>query len=521
MSLVRITLVFLLCLAAAGCGGPSTPDRDWSTLVRVLTQNPTTLDPAQVKDVAGGRIVAHVFGTLVACDNESRFVGDVAESWTVSDDGRVYAFRVRPGLKFANGRAVTPEDVAWSFERTLAPATRSPRTWVLDRIRGARDVMDGKTEHLAGLRVSGDTLTVELDEPFAPFLGLLTMPAAAVVPREVTDFGAGAFGSGPFRVAEFRPNERLVLDRNPHYPGPGPFVERVAWKIIEPPIARLTEFRRGLIDVMEVPGDYVESMTTDPLWRGLLVRTPAFNSYYLGINCTSERFADARARRAIACAIDRAGLVNAIYAGRATTAAGPLPPGIPGGGLPVRGIPFDMARAKALLAEAKFDLSRPVRFLCGSGTDTVLICQALEGALRDLGLTVELMPRESGSFKQALRNGDFDVYYYSWWADYPDAENFLTPLFATSPDRGGANPTGYSNAEVDALIRESQREPDAAKRAALYARIQQIVVDDCPRVWLWHLDEVTVRQRWVAGYAPSPVYNTERGNLIRLIPPEK
>jgi len=521
-----VSSILLLAACAAGCSRGSTPlpRRDWKTLYRHLTQNPTTLDPAQVKDVAGGRIIAHIYGTLVAYDADGKLVGDVAESWRVSPDGRTYVFDLRPELKFANGRAVTAQDVVNSFMRTLAPGTKSPRTWVLDRIKGAGYYMSGKSDTITGLRAPDDRrLLIELEAPFAPFLGLLTMPAACVVPHEVENFNEAGFGSGPFRISEFRTNERLVLVRNPHYPAPGPRVDRVVYKIIQPPVARLAEFRRGLIDIMDVPGDYYEDLSRDRRTKDLIVRTDSFNVYFLGINCTAQPFDDVRVRRALAASLDTAAVVEALFPGRAIVAHGPMPPGIPGNAPEATAgtkTPYDPALTRRLLTEADFDRSRTVRFLCGADKDTIKICQAIAGELHKAGFKVELMPRERGTFKQMLKTGDFDVYYYSWWADYPDAENFLAPLFMTSADRSGGNPTGYASAEVDALIRRAQAEPDPTARAALYREIEDIIIAESPRVWLWHRQELTLRQPWVEGYRPSPIYNTDKGNLIRIVPPE-
>jgi peptide/nickel transport system substrate-binding protein/oligopeptide transport system substrate-binding protein len=503
-----------------GCGGSSTPERDWKTLYRHISRNPTTIDPALARDVNEGRIIAHVYQTLVCYDAGGSLAGDAAEWWSVSPDGRTYSFRIRDGLKFANGRAVTADDVRYSFERTLSPGTPSPRKWVLDRIKGARAFMRGEASSVEGLRVRSDSVVeIELEGPFAPFAGLLTMPAAAVVPREVKDFNEAGFGSGPFRVKSFRADEQLVLERNPCYPGPGPQVDRVAYKIIEPPIAQIAEFRRGLIDLMDVPHDYYEQLSGDPGTKDLIVRTDSFNVYFLAINCTEERFRNVQVRRALAHALNVSGIAKALYPGQATGALGPIPPGIPGYDPEVEGIAHDPARARELLASANFDVTKPIRLLCGSDKDTVKNCQTIEGALRRSGFTVELMSRETGTFKQMLRTGDWDLSYYSWWADYPDAENFLAPLVMTSADRGSANTTGYSNPEVDRLIKASQTELDAAKRARLYAAAQKIVIAEAPRVWLWHRQELTLCQPWVKDYRPSPIYNTDKGNLILIVPP--
>ena len=514
-------LIVLSAVVLCGCDGdgPALPRRNWKTLYRHLAQNPTTLDPALVKDVAGGRIIAHIYGTLVTYDADGRLVGDVAESYSTSSDGRIYTFRIRKGLCFANGTPLTAEDVRFSFERTLSGATRSPRTWVLDRIKGAGAFMRGASKSIDGLRVIDDhTLVIELETPFAPFLGLLTMPAAAVVPHDLKKFPNAAFGSGPFRLASYRANEQIVLERNPLYRGPGPEVDRVTYKIIAEGIARLAEFRRGLIDIMDVPGDYYDSLSADARMKTRIVRTDSFNVYFLGINHTT-RFSKAEFRKALASSLDVDMIVRALFRGRATRACGPIPPGIPGFDPEVKPEPYDLPLAKKLLVDSGFNLNEPVRFLCGSDKETVKICKAIKGELEKAGFRIELNSREKGTFKKMLRSGDFDIYYYSWWADYPDAENFLAPLFLTSADRGGANPTAYSRAVVDKKIRLSQAEVNDAKRNILYRDIQQLVKNDYARVWLWHKQELTLRQDWVKGYNPSPIYNTDKGNLIRIEAP--
>jgi len=510
-----------MALAAAGCGRSSDgiPERDWRTLYRHLKDDPTTLDPALVKDVAGGRIIAHIYGTLVTYDAEGNLVGDLAERWDVSPDGKTYTFHLRPGVKFADGSVVTSTDVVRSFGRMLSPATQSPRTWVLDRIRGAKAWMHG-AKSIDGLTApDASSVQIALETPFAPFLGLLTMPAAAVVPPGLTDFNNAGFGSGPFRVAAFRPGERLVLERNPHYRGPGPEVDRVVYRIVDTAVSQMSHYRKGEIDIMDVPGERYAVLSADAKTRDLVHRVNAANVYFLGINCTSPRFGDVRARRALAHAIDASLLVDTILEGRASVARGPIPPGIPGYDPTVTRVAHDPSRARALAADAGFDLAQPVRFLCKSSPDTRKRCEAIAGELEKSGFKVTLMPYEDVTFKQMLRRGDFDVYYYSWWADYFDAENFLAPLFLTSSDRSGGNPTGYSNPRVDALIRAAQRDADADKRATLYAETQRIVLDDCPRVWLWHTRDVTIRQPWVEGYRPSPIYNTDKGNRIRIVKP--
>ena len=137
-----------------------------------LASDPTTLDPTAIVDTAGSTIAAKIFNGLVGFDPDAKIVPDIAESYTVSPDGKTYIFKIRPGVKFQNGREVTAADFKYSFERVLSPKTKSPRTWLFDRIAGAKEFMDGKVAEVSGIKADGYTLTIELTAPFGPFLGL-------------------------------------------------------------------------------------------------------------------------------------------------------------------------------------------------------------------------------------------------------------------------------------------------------------------------------------------------------------
>ena len=128
-----------------------------------------------------------------------------------------------------------------------------------------------------------------------------------------------------------------------------------------------------------------------------------------------------------------------------------------------------------------------------------------------------MSPRERSTFKVLLRHGDFDLYYYSWWADYLDAENFLAPLFLSGPDRAAGNATGYHNSEVNRLIRQAQRELDEARRIELYKEIQRLVLADAPRIFLWHRKLFLAVQPWVRGCRLYPLYNIDKGTAVRLV----
>lgn len=511
----RILLVPVL-LMLVGCGG-RVQRTDFDTLYLHLAQNLNTLDPAMVTDVAGGQVVANIHANLVRYDVDGKLVGDLASDWTVSDNARTWRFDLRSEAKFADGTPVTPEDVVRSFTRMLLPATHSPRTWVLDRIAGAALVVAGKTEAVSGLRKTGERqVEITLEKPCSSFAGMLTMPAAAVVPPGAIDFTRAGFGAGPYRVKEFVPSEHLLLEANPHYYAGPPRTSRIHYRIIVEEAARLTEFRQGRIDIMDVPDPYYEKLTTDPATRDYIDAAEAVNVYYLGFNCTMAPFDSARVRRAFCQGLDRKMLVEALLAGRATPAIGPIPPCMEGFDPTLAPLPYDLETARAQLTAAGFDFSRSVRLVCASRPDTVKICQVLANELSKLGVRIELVPYEWGTFTQKLRAGDFDLYYNSWWADYLDPENFLVPLFAVSPARSTGNATGYASAELDALLMDLVGTTKPEARTRLIRQIQERVRDDAPRLFLWHRKAVTVRQPWVTNYRLFPIFNADTGRDIAL-----
>ena len=183
-----------------------------------LNTNPTTLDPALIVDVTGGSISAKLFNGLVKMDRDLSIAPDIASKYEISKNGLIYRFELKNGVRFSNGIEVKAGDFKYSFERILNPSTRSPNTWVFDRIKGAKEFMNGKAKEVSGIKVINNyALEITLDKPFSPFLNLLTMTAAYVVPEDEVkkwgvDFSSHPSGTGPFILTHWLPNRELQLD---------------------------------------------------------------------------------------------------------------------------------------------------------------------------------------------------------------------------------------------------------------------------------------------------------------------
>jgi oligopeptide transport system substrate-binding protein len=202
---MRILRYAFLCLltGAGACGGGPDAGPGRNVLHLSIGADPASLDPIQAVDVYRGQMVVYLYDGLVRLEN-GKPVPNLAESWDVSEDGTVYTFHLRDDVFFHNGRQLTAEDVQYSFERVLRPASQSPLTWVFDFIRGADAMVDGGAESLEGVRVIDlGTIEITLEQPFAPFLLLMAMPAAHVVPREEIEqkgdqFSEAPVGTGPW-----------------------------------------------------------------------------------------------------------------------------------------------------------------------------------------------------------------------------------------------------------------------------------------------------------------------------------
>ncbi|MBI4715869.1 MAG: ABC transporter substrate-binding protein, partial [Nitrospirae bacterium] len=314
-----------------GSCAPST-HREPGVLVLRLAANPTTLDPAYIVDVTGGTLAAKMFNGLVRFGDDLSIQPDIASRWEISPDRRTYTFHLRDDIKFTTGQKVTAKDFKYSFERALSPETHSPVTWVLDRIDGAGDYQAGKSAEVRGIVVENpSTLKILLTAPFAPFLGLLAMPPAYVVPREgvarwQTDFGSHPTGTGPYVLTEWKHGQSVRFTANPGYFGEKPKLRGLLYRVIPEELTAVAEFETGRLDVLSIPAAEYRRYVSDPRWRPYILSRTGLNTYYLGLNCSRPPLSDFRVRQAIGFAIDREKIRETVYEGRGDLARGPVPP---------------------------------------------------------------------------------------------------------------------------------------------------------------------------------------------------
>ncbi len=485
-----------------------------------LHTNPTTLDPALIVDVTGGSLAAKLYNGLVQIGDDLEIRPDIAEHWTVSPDGRVYTFSLKRGVTFSNERPVSAEDFKYSFERVLSPSTRSPNTWVFEKILGAREFMAGGAKEVRGIRVIDDgTLSIELSRPFSPFLSLMTTAAAYVVPREEVerwgvDFSSHPAGTGPFVLEAWLPNRKVQVKKRDDYFDVPARVHGIVYRIIPEDLTAVTEFEIGNIDILTIPASEYSRYRMDMKKSDLISSLPGLNTYYIGFNCSRWPLDNPDLRKALFRGIDREKILNTFYEKRGRLAAGPVPDILRRWREPVAPS-FDMQAARAYIEQERYT-GITLKFYVTAEQEIIDIAEVIQAYLQKLGIRIIVKQLEWSAYKEAVNRGEPDIFYLSWWADYPDPENFLFPLFHSSNHGPAGNRTRYVNSHVDHYVERAEGSLNENQRWRLYQMAEDAIVADVPWIFLWHKTEFVIRQPWVAKLRIYPIYSMDKGTALKF-----
>lgn len=510
MSCFRYVLCVLICMGPAGCARKVD-----DALNLYLETDPATLDPALITDVAGGRISALLYDTLVRHDEHLRIQGALARSWTVSEDARRYTFQLREDAVFSSGQPVTASDVRFSFNRLVHPKTASGRAWIFSRVEGYSEVRSGRSDQLSGIRVLGPhEISVRLKEPFSPFLSMLSMPNASVLSESAAREGS-LVGTGPFTVESWIHDYEMRLKAHPGYFAGSPKVPRIRYRIIKEKLFVSSEFLRGRLDIIELPGAEISLFKGDMRWKDRIVSQPNLSLYYLGFNLRKPPFDDLALRKAVAQAIDCSAFVEGLRKHRSVAVRGPVPPGVSGYDPDLNTPAYDLPAAVRTIQIHQDALPPKIVLLQSSSEETLELSEMIQHQLKKAGLEIQIEEQEWSAFKANLVLGNFDLFLVSWWADYPEGENFLFPLFHSSNIGSAGNYTGYADAETDRMIYQLQTAPSEQRRDALCRSVQERILQACPMVFLYSSESQILTQPWIMGYSPHPLYHGNKLTQVR------
>jgi len=508
-----LLLIFVTTIATTTAPSPASAYQTDIPLDQALvlaggeSTNPRDYDPATTYS-SGDKLL---FSGLVSFDPNLNLTPDLAESWDVSADGTVYTFHLRANAKFHNGRAVTAQDVVYSWERAASPALGSDTVLTyLGDIVGVREMVAGEASNITGLSAINDhTLQVTIDAPKPYFLLKLTYPTAFIVDKENVESGEEWYrtpnGTGPFKLREWKRFEVMVYEANADFYLGAPSIPYVVFQLYSGDSQRLYE--TGEVDITGVYS--VERFTdpTEPLHNELLTGVSLCTGY-INFDSTQPPFDDVNVRKAFSMAFDRQKYIDVVLDGRALPANGLYPPALPGFNLALKGLPYDPAQARELLAQSKYggpDGLPPIVFTdAGIGSYVGGNVSALaEMWEQNLGVTITVENLEPNFYlEQIYSDNHGQLFSGGWCADYPDPENFADVLFHTgSPQNNG----GYSNPELDALLEAARVELDVTKRIAMYQQAEQMLVDDAAALFTTHSLSYQLVKPYIKGYVFTPI----------------
>ena len=265
-----------------------------------------------------------------------------------------------------------------------------------------------------------------------------------------------------------------------------------------------------------MPDEAGKSWEADPEKKKLLTSAPALRFWYVAINVTRGPLSDVRVRQALNYAVDVSTILSAVMAGRGSVAAGVVPPTLGGADPSRKGYSHDVAKAKQLLAAAGHPNGIDVELWAATTDQSPRLSQAIQANLAEAGIRAKIVQRDASSVREAARKGASDLYVKEWWADYPDAENFLFPLLYSKNKGPGGNVSFYSNPKFDALIDQAHREQDESKRNALYTQADQLEFNDAPIVYLFFYKDVYAVQPWIHGFTVPAVFSGQRWTDVTI-----
>ncbi|MCC7087645.1 MAG: peptide ABC transporter substrate-binding protein [Chloroflexi bacterium] len=517
--ILAVGVVFVVALAGGGGdddnGSPASPSNNddsprstgkgicsGKSLIVPGNDPNTVLDPIQVGDVSTSEYVVEIFGGLVTLDPELNVQPDIAQSWEVTNGGKTYTFKLRDDVVFHTGntRRVTAEDVKYSIERAADPVNASPTVRAyLGNIVGVRDRFENKASSVSGVKVIDErTIQIDLIEPSDFFLSELTYPVAFVVDREQIESNPRNWtqkpnGTGPFRLAEFKPAERIRIVKNDRYHLGAPKLDEVIFELGGGSL--LTRYENDEIHIGGFPASLLDSVKDGSNKLAKEYRAvPNMAVFYFTLNPQQPPFDDPKVRQAFAMTLDRETINSVLLYDAYRVADGFLPPDMPGYTESVHSYEYNVARAKQLLSESRYagNMPRVVLTFSGSGAAPGDLLVAIQQGWQDaLGVNIELQAIDTSAFLREQRRGTFQMHSDGWSADYPDPEDFLGKLFASDST---LNYTRYKNDEVDKLLLAARVETDRTKRYQMYAEAEQLIMDDAVVIpTFWPVDHVVVK----------------------------
>ena len=471
----------------------------------------SNLIPMLASDSSSHDIASLIFNGLVKYDKDLKLVGSLAESWEISPDGLAITFKLRPGVKWQDGKELTAEDVMFGYETIINPNTRTAYSGDFKEVKEAR-VVDPYTFRVVYKRA------------FAP--GLTSWGSLVVLPKHLlqgqdintTPFSRRPLGTGPFRLKEWKTGEKIVLEANPLYFEGRPYLDGIVYRIIPDPATMFLELKAGGIDYMGLtPIQYNRQTETYKMRRDFRkYQYLAFAYTYLGYNLKDWKFQDVRVRQAISYALDKEEIIQGVQLGLGIIATGPYKPDTIWYNPNVAQYPYDPEKARKLLAEAGWGNERkdgilrkdgkPFEFmiLTNQGNEARAKCaEIIQRRLAAVGIAVKIRTVEWAAFiNNFIDQKNFEAVILGWTLGQDPDLYDIWHSSKVGPKE--LNFISYQNKEVDSLLEKGRYTFDQKVRKACYDRIQVILAEEQPYTFLYVPYALPIISARFEGVDPAP-----------------
>jgi oligopeptide transport system substrate-binding protein len=492
---------------------------------------PAHIDPALASELSGAQVATLLYDSLTEYDFTNReqpvLKPNVAESFSNNDDATVFTFKVRKDVKYSDGTQVMPSDFKYAWEQVLNPDLASDLTYLLENIKGAKDIEKNGAKELSGV-VADDaagTLVVTLEEPFADFAGAVSHPVFSPKPKAAyskapADWEKTAMiGNGPFKMkkAYAEGDQQIELVRNDAYFGGienhKAYLDEVDFKISKDIDSAYNDFEGGNGQNTAIPsGKFAEATGKYPH-----ATEPNLGLYYFAFNQEDPVVGGAKnlkLRQAISLGIDRQGINKAAYDGSRRMPSGVTPPGLPGfkTGLCGDYCPENpqVDKAKQLVSDWKAaggSLNGPIKIQFNAGAGHEDVVNVMVANLKDIGIEAEADPRDSKTYFKEMRTGGCVFCRAGWIWDYPIYDNGVNALL-NSASIGGDNLARFKDDKVDKAIADARKTTDATKRAELYQSAERGGLDAMATMPVnWYAGNIVYTEK-VQNYVYTPLQFT-------------
>ncbi|MFH1440544.1 MAG: peptide-binding protein [Candidatus Omnitrophota bacterium] len=488
----------------------SEPDYGDAIVVGAIS-DARTLVPILAYDSASGEICSMIFNGLVKYDKDINIIGDLAESWEIEEEGLVIIFHLKKGVLWHDGYPFTAKDVEFTYKKLIDPQTRTPYSGDFERINKLEIIDDY-------------TLRVSYKEPFSPALSSWGM---AIMPKHLLDnenldttgFARKPVGTGPYKFKSWKTQEKIELISNHSYFERRPYIDRYIYRIIPDPATIFLELQIQGIDSTGLTPLQFTRQTDSSFFKKYYrkYRLPSFGYTYLGYNLKNPLFQDIRVRNALNYAVDKDEIIKVILSGLGRTLTGPFIPGSWAYNNNVLPVEFNPEKAKELLKEAGWVKKNNHGWLVKNGKifeftivtnqaheERMKTAQIIQRRLKDIGIKVKIKVIEWSVFiTEFINKRNFDAVLLGWSLGRdPDCFDIW---HSSKIKEGEFNFIGYKNSDVDSLLIEARRTFDQEKRKAYYHKIQEIIYEEQPCMFLYVPDSLSILHSRFQGVKLEPI----------------